>query len=44
MFKIFQVILLEKMVEKLTQEMEDMKRQLAEEKNARQKLEAKLSS
>jgi uncharacterized small protein (DUF1192 family) len=40
---IFQVTELERMVERLTNEMENMKIQLAEERNARQRLEAKLS-
>ena len=40
----FQVTALEKVVEKLTQEMEAMKIQLADERNARQRLEAKISS
>ena len=43
-YYIFQVIDLEKIVEKLSQEMENMKSQLNEERQARQRLEAKVSS
>ena len=42
--KYLKVTDLEMIVEKLSQEMENMKQQLSEERQARQRLEAKISS